>query len=360
MDAIGRLAEQVVDCLVLQPGPLETTSWARVDDPVVVSQLCARALDLLALPASLATNTRLLNGESELPKHEWSHSRVGDGEVIHTELRNPHIDRAVSEGAMVVIDSVDEMDVVLMRFRESLEYRLSARAWINLYMTSGSTSNFGLHYDTHDTLILQLLGRKHWLVGDKSRPVGSTVDPGAEYPLRSVELTSGDVMAMPARALHNATGIGDFTLHLTIGFDRSAAVPYMIDEVAALLKTEAPSLTVEELELAKARIPERRRGTSLPFTAGHDLHDRAVVRWASRLPPFVDEAADARLRITSGSQDLVVQPEAEARVAMILAGGDEFSIEDLADRADAAVDETLRFVQHLASLDLVICRLIGE
>jgi hypothetical protein len=357
MDAIAQFADVVVDKLAVGELPLQATRYARLEDADLLDEFAARSLDLLALPAALATNIRVLEGEVELPKQRWSTSRIGDGQVIHTELRNPHIDHSVVEGGMVVIDSVDEVDLALMRLREAIEYRLSARAWINLYMTAGGTSNFGLHYDTFDTVIIQLLGQKLWMVGDRSQPKGAVIGPADHYDLRPVELTPGDLLVMPARALHNATGLGVFTMHLTIGFDRTAAVPFMLDEIDTVVGRTSAPLTEDELGRAKARITERRRGTSLPFAVSGQFAARTLIRWASRSRPVADEEADGTLHVTSGSRALAFT-DIDAAVVRVLIAGDEHTVDDLVCSLGIPREAVDRIVRDLAALDLVICRFV--
>jgi Uncharacterized conserved protein len=358
LDPIAHFADVVAHKLGIHDSPLETTRSAHLDDVRLLGEFAARSLDLMALPTALATNVRLLEGEVEIPKQRWSTSRIGDGQVIHTELLNPEIDRALLQGGMVVIDSIDEVDLALMRLRESLEYRLSARAWINLYMTAASTSNFGLHYDTCDTLIVQLLGRKLWMVGDQSQPLGAVIDSTDRHDLRRVELTPGDLLGMPARALHNATGLGVFTMHLTIGFDRSAALPHMVEEVDTVLGQTRVPLTDTDLELAKARVNERRLGTSLPFAEVGEGAVYTLIRWATRLRPVSYVEPDGTLQIISGLNELTFSG-ADAEVVRVLVVGDEYSFDELAAAADVPTEDASRVVRELAARDLVICRFSG-
>jgi len=357
MDEIAQLATQIVDGLELRQTRADETTRSRLPSLTPLSEIAAAALDLLALPDALASNVRLLEGESEVAKQVWSSSRIGDGQVVHTELRNPEIDRSIANGAMLVIDSVDEQNMKILRLRESLEYRLSARAWINLYMTSGFTSNFGLHYDTFDTIIVQLLGRKHWLVGKTGVPPGSPVSPDSHDTLKSVEMEPGNILMMPARVLHNATGVGDFTLHLTIGFDRSAAVPFLKSEVAELLGSNDPGVDPRDLPLAKARIKERRRGTSLPFAQSCDFIPGTVVRWASRLPPIVEPTTDGAVHVVSGRHELTVGRDDGSAVVAFLADGNEYSIDEIVSHTNSSLDAVKHALRYLASMDLVIFRL---
>ena len=79
------------------------------------------------------------------------------------------------------------------------------------------SDELGLHSDTHDTIIIQLFGRKVWHVDDVSRGVSPEMTLGD---LREHELSVPKVLAMAGDTAHNVTGVGELTLHLTIGFDR--------------------------------------------------------------------------------------------------------------------------------------------
>lgn len=355
MDSIGGFADRLVDALSLRTPPLESTRVAALDDHTVLAVLAARCLDCLAHPAALSTNTRLLIGDQEVPRDRWTSSRVGHGQVLHTELRHPYIDCAVTEGRMLVIDSIDECDLVLMRLRESLEYRLSARAWINLYMTAALKSNFGLHYDTHDTLVVALCGEKRWDVGPTALPPDTEVDETVDNDLMEYRLRPGMALAMAGRTLHDVTGLGRFAMHLTIGFDSDCGFESMLRESDRLVGRYSPGVEGADLELAKARLLERRRGTSLPFAATSDLNDITAIRWASRLRPVVETLEGGGVRITSMDRKLDIDAE-WSPVVRALGTGDELSFQDLMTVNGADASALHAFVHSLVDAELVICR----
>jgi hypothetical protein len=93
---------------------------------------------------------------------------------------------------------------------------------VNAYAAWGDERGFGCHWDNHDVLVLQVSGRKHWLI--KSEPEPSPLDkfdpasaPGPTSTEWSGHLCAGDVLYVPRGWWHEVTPCGAPTLHLTVG-----------------------------------------------------------------------------------------------------------------------------------------------
>lgn len=336
MEEQHELAMAILETLGLPDGRPPATRIGRIDDGPLRS-LAADVLGCLATPSPLAMDTRLLADEQELSRDGWAKSRIGEGQVFHTELVGPAIDRSVRDGDLLAVDSVDEKVLSAMLVRESLEYTLSALAWVNAYVTSACTSNFGWHRDRHDTLIVQLLGTKRWLVA-AGPDDGQTGPDDAEH----MELRPGSVLLVPGGTPHDVSGVGEFTLHLTIGFDPDASLSFWAQAADRLLDRPTTQLSEREASRAKARLEERRRGTSLPFSVTREVVDCERVRWASRLPPHVEERGEVLNVLTLGAEHDIAM-RWEPAVAALLSGG-ELQWEDLLTVAKAEPDELLEFV----------------
>lgn len=99
---------------------------------------------------------------------------------------------------------------------------LSDEIGANAYMSPADSSGFGLHYDDHCALVLQLDGRKHWTVFSpiEELPVGrcermmerDELGP----PLLETELGAGDVLYVPRGFPHVARCGAASSLHLTM------------------------------------------------------------------------------------------------------------------------------------------------
>ena len=349
MATIAAFAKRLVEALALDQEPIKT-AYASLDEvDVFVDAARDAVFGYLACPTALSTNARLLEGDKELPRDSWSFSRIGHGQVIHTELKNTIIDREILTGMLLVVDSIDECDRTLMLLRESLEYKLRARAWINAYVTANDRTNFGLHSDTHDTIIIQILGKKRWVVDSHGRGVLDENDMA----LATYDLVAGDALAMAGDTAHNVSGIGELTTHLTVGFDRSAALPYHLNFVDELLGRVPQPISAAEMAQGKANTRERRTGTSLPFLATGDLRDCRHVRWASRLPPLVSRTADGVTVVSSMGRQTTFAPSYCAAIDALLSG-DQFSLDEFAAIANLTKPRLVQFLNDAVNNDLII------
>jgi hypothetical protein len=352
MTPVDAYVEDLVAALDIKGSRLDSTRVAKVPNYDFLAKLRRATFGYLASPAALSTNARLLDGEYEVPRERWTHSRMGSGQVIHTELVNGHIDQAVANGQLFVIDSIDECDPLLMRLREAIEYRLRARAWINVYLTAAGQENFGLHSDTHDTVIIQLFGKKVWHVDSTSRGV----PPGtAIADLREHRLCVPDVLAIAGDTAHHVTGIGELTLHLTIGFDRDTGLTYRLREIDDLVGRNSPAISDHDRAYGMAMTKDRRTGTSLPFSSTHDMEHCRLVRWSSRLPPLVEEGPGGRIVVTSmGRQHTYSGGDAE--LVRHLSEGKELNVEELLSTSGLTLSHLKSFLIDAIDDGVLICR----
>ena len=343
-------AEELVARLDLGPQLPERTQFGRVDGAAFLAQATSSVTDHLLGPSAMCTNIRVLHGDLETPREDWSATRVGDGQVFHSELLGREIDRSLRDGRLLAIDSIDEFSPLLMRLRERLEYALDALTWINVYLTAAEAPNFEPHVDTHDTIIVQLLGRKRWEIAVCPEPDGSVKFDGA----RTVDLAPGDVLFMPGRTTHRVSALGELTVHLTIAFDVDAGLSYWTGVGDRLLGRSHGRLTEAQRAEAKARIRERRRGTSLPFSVTGRREDCGYVRWASRLPPRLREA-DGSIEVAAMDRlerfDGAWEPALRA-----LATGRELTFGELCEAAGRPDDELLAFVADGVEAGVLLCR----
>ncbi len=277
---------------------------------------------------------------------------MGEGEVLHTELDGPFLDAAIAErGQLLAIDSLDEHNPILLRLREMLEYTLEARCWLNVYVTATDASNFGPHTDTQDTIIVQVLGRKQWTVCPKPKE-GDNV--GWDRASTSI-LDVGDVLYVPAATGHDVVGIGDLSVHLTIGFDPDCWLPAQARELGTFLGRRLAPPTSAEIAHALAVLPERRRGGCLPFRHSRSLDDAAYVRWASRLPPRVLDSGDSGVEVISMGRTHRFPGRCRACV-IELALGRELRREELLELAGGDHSVLCEFLISASAAGLILIR----
>lgn len=349
MNAAEAFASQATAALGLNHQRVRLTHSGSVTDEAFIATLVSAVFACVAAPSALATNVRLLRGDQEVPRDRWVRSRTSHGQVVHTELVTPFVEDAIGDGALLVIDSADECDPTLMRVREALEHRLSARVWINVYVTATAASSFGPHADDMDTIIVQILGRKRWTIapgpGDEAMPADAA----------TLELTPGHVVAVPARTVHDVVGLGELSVHLTIGYDQEAGLVQRLRSVDSLLDRASAPPSDDELRTAKAMLPERRAGSSLPFRITGDPRHCQRVRWASQLPPLLQPADDDGVEVLTMGHRLTFDGRA-ARAVDALAAGHELDFEELLNRSSLDRDELVALLRTGVEAGWVIAR----
>jgi len=332
---------------------LETTALTSLDDcgsATALADICAGSWSALERPGALATNVRLIERNREVDPSKWRRSRVGDGEIVHTELKYDFIHRVVSAGASLVVGHIDEHNYALRRLCESLEYILMTRVWANCYIASGTGSAFGSHSDNHDAIILQLAGRKRWTV--HRREDTATVS-GAMSKL-SVLMTPGCCLAIPAGTDHEVEAIGEFSMHLTFGFVPVAGLADELAHASVLLGVNAPSPESVDIRDYLAHLPDRRSGSSFPCAVSGSVGPDARIRWASRLPPTITSVGEQILVVTRGRKFRFASRTGP--VLRALAEGREFSWGALLERSTLAAEELRAFVKFCVANDIAICQ----
>ncbi|MCO5312219.1 MAG: cupin domain-containing protein [Microthrixaceae bacterium] len=141
----------------------------------------------------------------------------------HVRLRPAALAAALDEGYTMVLDGVELRNGPSMLLAEMFERLFGCAVNINGYLSTRSHTSFGAHWDDQEVVIVQLLGRKDWVVeappalsplksshGDATS--GRTVWEGRLHP--------GDVMYIPRGWGHLVRGIDELSYHYTITIPR--------------------------------------------------------------------------------------------------------------------------------------------
>jgi ribosomal protein L16 Arg81 hydroxylase len=143
-------------------------------------------------------------------------------------------------GATIVVRDAHQRLETLVALARELECAFSAPFKANLYMTPPRGKGFDTHYDTHDVLVLQIVGSKQWTVFDSPLPLplsGQRFDPQihpAGPETMSVELRAGDLLYVPRGFLHHGRSGEDVSLHATLGLLSFRWADVLIEAVAQL------------------------------------------------------------------------------------------------------------------------------
>jgi hypothetical protein len=128
-----------------------------------------------------------------------------------------------NEGASIILNSIHDCDVEFAEFQQRVATELGMEVGSNVYLTPASQQTFPVHFDTHDTLLIQLHGAKRW------RLHASAADLPMQHHFHTVELEElgpivaefdlqpGHLLYIPRGVPHWGTAAGMPSLHVTLG-----------------------------------------------------------------------------------------------------------------------------------------------
>ncbi|MEO8382771.1 MAG: cupin domain-containing protein [Acidobacteriota bacterium] len=152
------------------------------------------------------------------------------------------------DGYTLIIDAVDDMADGVMRLAEDFERVLQEGVQVNMYAGWREQQGFNRHCDTHDVVVLQVYGKKYWRVyeGGRPHPLKDDLEPNKDAPDQVVwegTLEDGDALYIPRGWWHEASGVGEVTLHLTFGIHQRTGVNlahWIADQLRASTEFRAP------------------------------------------------------------------------------------------------------------------------
>ena len=193
-----------------------------------------------------------------------------------------------ADGATLVLQSVHRLHPPVARFCRELAAELGHATQCNAYITPGGEhQGFDYHHDTHDVFVLQVSGRKRWIVYEPvvrlplaSQPqAGAHLVPDGVEPLLDVELEAGDALYLPRGYVHAALTTDASSVHLTVGVLSTTWYDVLTDAVSLAGADEAfrDALPVQPLDT---------------LSVGDFL--RRAAAWLEQLPAADVEAVVAR------------------------------------------------------------------
>ncbi|TAK18333.1 MAG: hypothetical protein EPO40_37795 [Myxococcaceae bacterium] len=160
-----------------------------------------------------------------------------DGEDLVDPIR---VARLFAAGGTIIINNLDQYSPRVRALVSQLEAELRVHAQANLYLTPGGAQGFAAHYDSHDVILVQVIGQKQWRLYDspKGLPMrGERFDPAATKPgERTAELLlqPGGVLYIPRGLMHDAVAVDDGpSMHVTIGLHAFRWSEVLLESLAA-------------------------------------------------------------------------------------------------------------------------------
>jgi bifunctional lysine-specific demethylase and histidyl-hydroxylase NO66 len=146
-----------------------------------------------------------------------------------------------ADGATLVLNALHRTHPPIARFCRRLAAELGHPTQCNAYVTPGGRAQgFDFHHDTHDVFVLQISGRKRWIVHEpvlrlplpSQARSGTDLVPDGATPLLDVELEAGDALYLPRGYVHAAVTTDEHSVHLTVGVLSTTWHDVLADAVA--------------------------------------------------------------------------------------------------------------------------------
>lgn len=147
---------------------------------------------------------------------------------------------AYADGYTIVINDVDRFWQPLRTLCRNITSVLSHYAKGNVYLTPKNEKALLPHYDTHDVYVLQIHGKKNWILYDTpmETPLLNSHQPIFKREQlsnpREITLNAGDLMYMPRGLPHEAYTTDESSVHITIGIYPAQWVDLITKSVESL------------------------------------------------------------------------------------------------------------------------------
>ncbi|MEV7783284.1 cupin domain-containing protein [Kitasatospora sp. NPDC088351] len=320
------------------------------------------------------------NGE-QVPAHTYSQPIVTRRSTVWHRLQPSELHKRLAEAATLVLDAVDELHAGIGALAGQLERWLRTGVQVNLYASWTGTEGFGVHWDDHDVVVVQLDGAKRWRIYGPTRALPmhrdvETPEPPPEEPVADLVLTAGDVLYLPRGWWHAvAASEGQHSLHVTCGLQSTTGadlITWLSEMLRAheAIRADVPRFGAVEEQRAFLNTIGKLIETELErddliarFSAARDATERA--RLAPSLPhitaappeadlqvrlvttrPALAAMPDGTVRLTAGGEEWTFAAKAEPMLAL-LADGEPYRLADLAQAARITLGQAAGVVTEL-------------
>lgn len=242
------------------------------------------------------------------------------------------LEELLAGGATLIFNQVDEVFPEVRALAESCEEYFRVPVAVNLYAGWRTDKGFDMHWDGHDVMILQLTGRKRWILHEPTclHPLkdGSpnAPQPPVGLPAWQGVLEDGDLLYMPRGWWHVALPMAEPTVHLTIGLrhrtgrdllrwlalelqehvDIRQDVPHLRSEESQAMYSNrlrdlvasalTPNIVERFMQTIDRGVPARPRICLPDVVSAHatDFTDDTLLRLTTGIRLHIDQPKDAR------------------------------------------------------------------
>jgi ribosomal protein L16 Arg81 hydroxylase len=198
--------------------------------------------------------------DGQIPEEAFTHWQTCEG-TPRRRLDDRFRD-LLGSGATLVLNGMEARSAIARRLSREISEFAGFLTLSNAYVSFGGSGSFGAHWDTHDVVVLQQVGRKRWRVYPPTFPLPLPAQTSRESgqvaeskPRLDIVLEAGDLLYLPRGWWHEVTPLAEPSVHLSVG----VYVPSVFDALEWLCRRVLPH------ELAA------RRGAIDDTTATRDL-----------------------------------------------------------------------------------------
>ncbi|RKN09621.1 cupin domain-containing protein [Streptomyces radicis] len=340
--------------------------------------------DILATHRMDPPRLRLSKNGEMLPQYRYSVPVVTRRRTVWQRTRPAELHTRLAEGASLVVDAIDELHLPVGHAAAELEQWLRAGVQVNLYASWTPTEGFGVHWDDHDVLVIQVDGSKRWKIYGPTRVAPmhkdtSEPDPPPKEPVAELVLNPGDLLYLPRGWWHSVSASeGERSMHLTFGMQThtgAGLLAWLADELRGreVLRRDLPvhASPEEQAEYIDQLRKEVATAFDAPGLIGRYISSRDGTDDTRLRPslPYVDGLpADPliRVRLTTGRAELSASPEGDGVVfratdnewelddaaapllrALMGAGSGSVTLGELASAAGVTLDDVASLVWDL-------------
>jgi len=217
---------------------------------------------------------RLVQDGDTLPRSGYTSTRRWGATRYEGVVDPARTVAALAQGATLVLQALHTYWVPLGRFCADLHRALGHPTQANAYLTPAAERGLGLHYDTHDVVVLQTAGHKRWEIFAPrfEAPLGTQhwsdvgggadLDDGELTPVLETVLGPGDCLYLPRGFLHRVVSRDEASLHVTVGIHVQTWHHVLADLLAAaaedpVLREALPAAVLDGREAADPAVLER-------------------------------------------------------------------------------------------------------
>jgi ribosomal protein L16 Arg81 hydroxylase len=174
-------------------------------------------------------------------KKRKSEEKDGPSDIVEPD----RLSALLAGGCSLVLDGAQRFSPSMGYLCRELEMFLRHPVNPNVYFTPADAQGFSVHYDTHDTVIIQIAGTKHWRVYNAplELPLDDQTFNKNLHPVGDVqldfEIKPGDLLYIPRGFLHEARATDEVSLHVTLGLYPQRWVQVLHEALGRAAQSEA-------------------------------------------------------------------------------------------------------------------------